>query len=117
MTPDEMFQRMQNSLNTLAEHLAHFEEREEAQRIRHDKEMADIRELQNAFAAGMIRLQEGQIRLQEAQAKSDRRLDDSKQEWEAGMKQLREAQRITEEKLHALIETVDQIIRREKRGQ
>jgi len=105
MTPDEFFQKIENSINTLAGHLAHFEEREEAQRIRHDKEMADIRELQNAFAAGMIRLQE-------MQAKTDRRLDDSKQEWEAGMKQLREAQRITEEKLHALIETVDQIIRR-----
>jgi len=112
MTPDELFQKIQNSVNTLAEHLAHFEEREEAQRIRHDKEIAEIRELQNAFASGMIRLQEGHIRLQESQAKSDRRLDEAKQEWETGMKQLREAQRITEEKLHALIETVDQIIRK-----
>ena len=98
-------------MNTAAEYLVHFHIELEAHKaamkesgIKHDKEIAEIRELQNAFAAGMIRLQEKSIQNEDAHAK-----------FEAGMGEIRELHRDTEAKLNSLIETVDSIIRKRKR--
>ena len=111
MTPEERFTRMENLLNSITEHQAGFDERQaryhemlEAQRVRHDKEIFDIRELQNAFAAGMIRLQQSHDRMDQELAKL--------KEWsQRNAEATAERQRLTEEKLNALIDTVDRIIR------
>jgi hypothetical protein len=71
-------------------------------------EIAKIWALQNALAGAMIRLQS-------EQETTARELDAAKKEWQQrwdqGMEGLRELHRNTEEKLNALIETVDRIIR------
>ena len=85
-TPEERFKSAENGFNTVAEHHAHFAEELEAQQVRHDREIAEIRELQNAMAAGMIRLQE-------AQETTSRGLDEGMKEWRLGMEDLRDAQR------------------------
>ena len=108
MTPEELWTKIENSLNTTADLLAHHSEQLEAQRIHHDKEIGEIRELRNAMASGMIRLQE-------TQELTARDLRESKKRWDEGMEDLRAVQRITEEKLHALIDTVDRIIRSRNR--
>ena len=104
MTPEERLQKIENSLNTTAENLAHFHAaleaqrmHMEAQRIQHDREIAEIRGLQNVMAAGVIRMHDAHAKFES--------------EFNAGMERLRQAQETTEEKLNALIETVDRIIR------
>ena len=110
MTTEERFITIENFLKTVAEHQAHFAEGLEAQRVRHETEIADVRELQNALAAGMIRFDDRMIRFQEAQEKSHEEMKELREEFREGMNDLREAQRTTEEKLNALIDTVERII-------
>jgi hypothetical protein len=99
MTPEERFTRIENLLNAMTEHQARFDENA----LRHDREIAEIRELQNAFAAGMLELKEDHQR--------------NEQEIHSLREMIRanaEAQRIGEEKLHTLVEIVEQIIRGRK---
>ncbi len=116
MTPEELWQRIENNLNTAAEHLAHFDAKLEKQRIhhdaelekqriRHEKEVADIRDLLNAVAAVQIRSEEKWLRYREESAEHFRKHD-------VEIEELKELHRDTEAKLNALIETVDNIFRR-----
>src|SRR5437867_3894130 len=111
MTPEERFTKIENLLNSMTEHHAHFADELEIQRVRHDREIADIRELQNVFAIGMIRLQDGASRLEAAQERSQKEMEKLREAQRVSEEKLREAQRVTEEKLNALIDTVDRIIR------
>jgi hypothetical protein len=107
MTPEERFTRIENLLSALTEHQAQHKEQMAAHEAIHNKEIAELRDMQKAIAAGMIELQQTQrVTEQElrALAESTRTLD----------KELREAQKTTEEKLHILIDTVDRIIRGKK---
>jgi len=80
--------------------------REESRQFeqRHNKEIAEIRELQNAFAAAMLRSEESH--------------EKTKQEHEKKMAEMswvhEELIRNIEENLSALIKTVDEIIRGRK---
>ena len=116
---------MENLLNIVTEHQALFDERQpgfaerqarydemlEAQRLRHDKEISDIRELQNAFAAGMIRLQESHQHMDRELEALKETVQKNAEASAAATAANVEAQRVTEEKLKALIDIVDRIIR------
>jgi hypothetical protein len=113
MTPEERFTSIENFLNTVADHQAQFmeqmaaaERRAEAAEQRsgdahakHDQEIAQIRELIHAIAGRIIIIEDNMIRLERA---GDL---------------VKEAQQITEQKLNALIDTVDRIIRNRNGGQ
>jgi predicted transcriptional regulator len=86
MSSDERFIKIENALGVLAEHQA-----------RHAEEISELRAMQKVMTLAIAKSAE----IQQASA---RKIDE-------GMKELREAQRITEEKLHALIDSVDRIIR------
>ena len=86
MSSEERFIKIENALGVLAEHQA-----------RHAEEISELRAMQKVMTLAIAKSAE----IQQASA---RKIDE-------GMKELREAQRITEEKLHALIDTVDRIIR------
>lgn len=81
MTPEERFTKIENSLNSVAEHQAHMSERQ----ARHDKEIQDLREMQKSMTLAITQV-----------AKAHRRTE--------------EAQQVTEHKLNALIDTLDRII-------
>jgi hypothetical protein len=111
MTPEELFRRIENAHHALIENQALFFERlraheadEKAARDRHDKEIAEVRELQNVFAVGMVRLQEAQTR---NQARNELEIQELRELHKRTQETLDEAG----EKLNALIETVDRIIR------
>lgn len=104
MMPEQRFTRIENLLSIMTEHEARFDEMLEAQRVRHDKEISEIRELQNAFATGMIRLQE-------SQQTTDKKVQALTETVRVNAEANAEAQRVTEEKLNALIDIVDRIIR------
>jgi chromosome segregation ATPase len=83
MTPEEQrWTKIENALSSLAEHVG-----------RHDEEMAEIRASQKVITLAVAKLAEEQ--------RSGHR----------ELRELRELQRNTEEKLNALITTVDRIIR------
>jgi predicted transcriptional regulator len=86
MSSDERFIKIENALGVLAEH-----------QTRHAEEISELRAMQKVMTLAIAKSAE----IQQASA---RKIDE-------GMKELREAQRITEEKLHALIDSVDRIIR------
>jgi hypothetical protein len=86
MTPEERFTKIENALNTVAEYQA-----------RHATEMEELRAIHKVLALALSKTAE----MQQAGAK----------EFREGMKELRETQQATEEKLNALIDTVDRIIR------
>jgi hypothetical protein len=86
MSSDERFINIENALGVLAEHQA-----------RHAEEISELLTMQKVMTLAIAKSAE----IQQASA---RKIDE-------GMKELREAQRITEEKLHALIDSVDRIIR------
>jgi predicted house-cleaning noncanonical NTP pyrophosphatase (MazG superfamily) len=86
MSSDERFIKIENALGVLAEHQA-----------RHAEEISELRAMQKVMTLAIAKSAE----IQQASA---RKIDE-------GMKELHEAQRITEEKLHALIDSVDRIIR------
>jgi len=110
MTSEERFTRIENLLATMIEHHAGWEEemrrhREESRQfeLRHNKEIAEIREMQSVFAAGMLELKESHEKHEKEVAKI----------WE--MSRVHEdLLRIGEERLNALIQTVDEIIRGRK---
>jgi uncharacterized phage infection (PIP) family protein YhgE len=124
MTPEERFTRIENFLNTVAEHQARHAGQMTAltaglaaQETTHSQEMSELRNLQRAIAGGMIELQQGQRELQQGQREVQQAQRTTEQELKAlaeSTRELDKAQKITEEKLHILIETVDRIIRDRK---
>ena len=93
MSSEERFIKIENALGVVAEHQA-----------RHAEEISELRAMQKVMSLAIAKSAE----IQQASA---RKIDEGMNEFREGMKELREAQRITEEKLHALIDTVDRIIR------
>lgn len=97
MNSEERFTKIDNTLNSLVEHHA-----------RHAEEMAEMRSEFRSMQSEFRSMQkvvflaiERTVEMQQAGAK---RFDEE-------MQRLREAQQTTEEKLNALIDTVDRIIR------
>jgi hypothetical protein len=86
MTPEERFTKIENALNHAAELHA-----------KHAEEIAELRATQKVILLAI----EKTVETQQTGSKELRQ----------GMNQLRQAQQITEEKLHILIDTVDRIIR------
>ena len=74
MTPEARFTKIENLLETMAEHQA-----------RSDQDIRELRGLHRGMTLAVTKVAEGNI-------------------------ELREAQKITEQKLNALIDTVDRII-------
>ena len=88
MTPEERFTKIENFLSTIAEHEAHLFEhqaRMAEHQIHHDKDIQEIREMQKEMQKGTA----------------------------LAIAKVAEAQQITEQKLNALIDTVDRIIGRQ----
>ena len=105
MTPEERFTKIENFLSTVAEHqaqhaeqMAELRSQERTQHARHAEEIAELRQMQTTMAAGMIELQQDLKALAETVR--------------ANGEIMEERQRITEEKIHALIDTVDRIVRK-----
>ena len=94
MTPEERFTRIENFLRTVAEQHARMNEHQ----LRHDHDIQEIhailKETQKGTALAIAKIAEAQRRTAQAH------------------RQTGEAQLVTEEKLNALIETVDRIVRR-----
>lgn len=88
MTPEERFTKIENFLSTIAGHEAHLFEhqaRMAEHQIHHDKDIQEIREMQKEMQKGTA----------------------------LAIAKVAEAQQITEQKLNALIDTVDRIIGRQ----
>ena len=117
MTSEERFTRIENLLAAMTEHHAQFQEeirqhREESLQFeqRHNKEMAEIREMQNEFAAGMLELKASQEQSKQRQDRHDTEMEEIRQMSRVN----KELMRTIEENLNALIKTVDEIIRGRK---
>ena len=91
MTPEERFTKIENFLSAVAEHQAHTAEHQ----ARHDEQIQDLREMQKGMTLAITKVAEAQRRTADAHRATE------------------EAQKITEQKLNALIDTVDRIIRRQ----
>jgi hypothetical protein len=92
MTDEERFQRIEKALSASPEHHA-----------RHIEEIAELRAMHKVLVLAISKVAETQLASAEG-------MNEFRQEFQAGMKELRDAQQITEDKLHALIDTVDRII-------
>ena len=115
MTPEERFTRMENLLQAMMEHHARQQEaidKHTEQIDKHseqiDKQTVEI-EKQNAGIKDLVIV--SRTVLDSIQELDKARLKD-REEWNAQMKDLRDAQAATDEKLHILIDTVDRIVRR-----
>src|SRR5215510_1347620 len=108
MTPEERFTKMENLLQAMMEHQA----KQQEQIDKHSEQIAEQTE-QIAEHTKQIREQTAEIEKQNAGIRDlvvvSRTVLDSIQE-------LHEAQAAITEKLHALIDTVDRIIRRRERN-
>jgi hypothetical protein len=107
MTPEERFTKIENFLLTVADNQADHDERFrriEDWMTRQEEQTGRLLEGQGVLTVALLRITEAQERLTETQE----RLADAQGRTE-------EAQRQTEEKLHALIDTVDRIIRQNPR--
>lgn len=114
MTPEERFTKIENFLSTVAEHQAE-----------HAEQISELREVQKGMATAITGMQESMAiafnTILEAQRATDQKLNTLAEtvagltETVAGLAEtvgaVAEQQQITEEKLHALIDTVDRIIR------
>lgn len=101
MSSEERFIKIENALSALAEHQARYASVLAEQQARHAEEISELRATQKVMTLAIAKVAE-------MQQETTRNLD-------VGIKQLREemreSQRITDEKLHVLIDTVDRIIR------
>jgi hypothetical protein len=88
MTPEERFTRIENFLSTVAGHQAQMAENHRL----HDAAILELREMHKGLVVAVAKTAEAQ-------------------------RMLTEAQRSTEERLNALIQTVDRIISNQKRSQ
>ena|SRR5438552_12730724 len=107
MTPEERFTKIENALSAVADYQA-----------RQAAEMEELRAMHKVLTLALSKTAE----IQQASAKEFREemkefreemkeFREGMKEFREGMKELRETQRATEEKLNALIDTVDRIIR------
>ena len=96
MTPEERFVKIENSLNTVAEHQAEMVE----QQLRHGKAIQELTEMHKGVVIIVGKIAE-------TQQITDLKLNTLTETVNAHAEQ----QRVTEDKLHALIDTVDRIIR------
>ena len=108
MTPEERFTRIENVLQTMVEHQAKQQEQLdkhsdqiERQSAQIDKQNSGIRDLTLVSRTVLTSIQE----IHHVQ-----RQDHA--EWNSQMKNLREAQAATDEKLNILIDTVERVVRR-----
>ena len=110
MTPEERFTKIENFLNAVSEHQAQHAE----QMSRNAQQIAELAEIQKVMAVAINRVAEAQLtsgqRFDEKMTAVDEDMDAVKE----ALRATAEQQRITEEKLHALIDTVDRIIRNQK---
>ena len=104
MTPEERYIKMENLLQAMMEH-------QTRQQEQIDKHTGQIEK-----HTGQIEKQTAEIEKVNAGIKDlvvvSRTVLDSIQESHIQIKELREAQALTDEKLHILIDTVDRIVRR-----
>ena len=117
MTPEERFVKIENSLNTVAEHLAH-----QAQMVeqiaehqgRHEKAIQELTEMHKGVVIIVGRIAEAQqvtdLKLNTFTEKVNT-LTEKMNTLTETVNAHAEQQRVTEDKLHALIDTVDRIIR------
>ena len=112
MTPEERFVKIENSLNTVAEHLAHQAQMVEqiaAHQGRHEKAIQELTEMHKGVVIIVGKIAE-------AQKITDLKLNTLTEKMNTLTETVNahaEQQRVTEDKLHALIDTVDRIIRRQ----
>ena len=117
MTPEERFVKIENSLNTVAEHQAHqaqIVEQIAAHQARHEKAIQELTEMHKGVVIIVGRIAE-------AQQVTDLKLNTFTEKVKTLTEKMNtltetvnahaEQQRVTEDKLHALIDTVDRIIR------
>jgi hypothetical protein len=107
MTPEERFTRMENLLAAVienqAKHDAGIRDLIAVSRAVVDSQKQTTAQI-DALTSDISELRGAIDDLRESQRESQK-------EFQAGQQELREAQKATEDKLHALIETVDRIIR------
>ena len=109
MTVEERFTKIENFLMTVAEHQAGHEARLIAQQTQSEQEFRELRALHTTVGLAIKSLAEAQERSEEqleALAEAQQRTAEAQQRTE-------DLQQHTEQKLNALIETVDRIIRRD----
>ena len=103
MTPEERFIKIENSLNTVAEHQAQMVEHQ----VRHEKAIQELTEMHKGVVIIVGKIAE-------AQQVTDLKLNTLTEKMNTLTETVNahaEQQRVTEDKLHALIDTVDRIIR------
>ena len=93
MTPEERFIKIENSLNTVSEHLTHIAVRHDLMKAQHDADVREIHRIQKSLSLAIATVAKGQDRTGKA------------------LTRLAEAHERTEYKLSALIDTVDRFIR------
>ena len=97
MTPEERYIKMENLLQAMMEHQTRQQEQIDKHTGQIEKQTAEIEKV-NAGIKDLVVV--------------SRTVLDSIQESHIQIKELREAQALTDEKLHILIDTVDRIVRR-----
>ena len=110
MTPEERFIKIENSLNTVAEHQAQMVEHQ----VRHEKAIQELTEMHKGVVIIVGRIAEAQqvtdLKLNTFTEKVNT-LTEKMNTLTETVNVVAEQQRVTEDKLHALIDTVDRIIR------
>src|SRR5438128_2166446 len=100
MTPEERFTKTENFLNSVAEHQARHAEHI----ARHAEEIAELRQLEKVMMLAIAKLAE-------EHRSNAKMLTEGRKAVDEALRETAEQQRITEQKLNALIEIVDRIIR------
>lgn len=116
MTPEERFTKIENFLLTVAENQADHDERfrqiegwmarHEDWMSRHEEQMAELRRAEQSMWRAIARVAEASQRTEEALRRAEEARSLERQSME-------ELHKHTEEKLHALIDAVDRMIRKD----
>ena len=125
-TPEERFTKIDNFLSTVAEHLAHMAERQDQlanHQVQRGNRQDQMVEHQGRMAEHHAQMAEHQVHMAEHQAdfadrqathdKDIRELREIQTRVDLAILKMAEAQHASEEKLNALIGTVDRIIGRQ----
>jgi archaellum component FlaC len=107
MTPEERFTKMENMLHAMMEHQARHQEQLDRQSEQINRQSEEINK-QNAGIRDLVVVSRTILTTTEKIVTS---MAESQQEVTKQIKELREAQASTDEKLNILIDTVDRIIR------
>jgi hypothetical protein len=110
MTPEERFTQIENLLKLTAEHLAEHEERFRKHEDWYQKHEDWFRKHEEAAARRDAEIDKHNAAIRDLIVLSRFSLEETRKT-QASIAELREAQKITEEKLHILVDTVDRIIR------